>query len=339
VAVAEAVLYVLNQTVRADDAEVLAAFTAATAARRIGPVNAIAVLTKADTVPPESVPGSGGEVARAAALLAAHQADVLGHRVADVLPVLGLLAETAETGALTTADAAALAVLARTDPAIRSALLLSADLFTTLDAPVPVATRQRLLDRLDLYGVRRALAVLAVDPQLTTGALRTVLRAESGLDRLRARLDAVFRARADGIKAAGALSSITALAQAGGDPQERRLVHDTVEALLATPQAHQLRLLYAVLQVSTGAVPLPADLAGEVLRVGGSTVAAEQLGLVGRPQVELACYAMARAGWWRSFASFGATPAQARVAHVVHRTYFLLWQQLRDERGAGVRSE
>jgi hypothetical protein len=86
-------------------------------------------------------------------------------------------------------------------------------------------------------------------------------------------------------------------------------------------------------------VPLPADLAGEVLRVGGSTVAAEQLGLVGRPQVELACYAMARAGWWRSFASFGATPAQARVALVVHRTYFLLWQQLRDERGAGVRSE
>ena len=27
--------------------------------------------------------------------------------------------------------------------------------------------------------------------------------------------------------------------------------------------------------------------------------------------------------------SFGATPAQSRVAHVVHRAYFLIWQQLR----------
>ncbi|MFN2496802.1 MAG: dynamin family protein [Pseudonocardiaceae bacterium] len=337
VAEAEAVLYVVTQAVRADDAEMLAAFTAATAARQAGPVNAIAVLTKADTVVPESVPGSDGDVVKAAALLAARQAEVLGPRVAGVLPMIGLLAETAETGALRTADTAALAALARTDPAIRTAMLLSTDLFTTLDSPVPATARRQLLERLDLYGVSRALDALAADPRLTTGALRTVLREVSGLDRLRARLDAVFRVRADGIKAAGALSSITALARASGDPRERRLVHDAVEVLRATPQAHQLQLLEAVILVSTGAVALPCDLADEVLRVGGSTVAAEQLGLAGRSRAELAYYAMARAGWWRSFASFGATPAQSRVAHVVHRAYFLLWQQLRDERGAGVR--
>lgn len=331
VAEAEALLYVVTHTVRADDAQLLAAF-AATAPRQAGPVNVIAVLTKADTVPPESVPGAQGEVAKAAELLAAGQAQVLGRRVAEVLPVLGLLAETAETGAFTTADAAALAALSRTDRATRTAMLLSADLFTTLEVPVPVPARRRLLEHLDLYGVARALAALDGDPRLSTGALRAMLHDASGLDRLRARLHAVFQARADGIKAATALASITALARTSGDPQERGLVRDAVEALLACPAAHQLRLLEVVTQISSGSVPMPADLAGEVLRVGGSAGAAEQLGLAGRPRAELAAYALARAGWWRSFAGSGATPAQSRVAHVVHRAYFLLWQQLRDER-------
>ncbi len=329
---AEAVLYVLTQAVRADDAQVLTAFTAATAARRLGPGNTIAVLNKADTVPPESVPGSEGDVGKAAALLAARQAEVLGKRVTDVLPVTGLLAETAETGVFTTADAEALAALARTDPSTRTAMLLSADLFTTLPCPVPAGTRTRLLERLDLYGVGRALAALDTDPQLRAGALRLLLREASGLDRLQSRLSAVFRARADGIKAASALTSITALARACADPRERALVQNAVEVLRARPEAHQLRLIEALAQVSTGSVPLPADLAVEVLRMGGSSSAAEQLGLLGRPRAELAAHALERAGWWRAFAGFGATPAQARVAHVVHRAYFLLWQQLR-ERG------
>lgn len=326
---AEAVLYVLTQAVRADDAQVLSAFTAA---RRLGPGNVIAVLNKADTVSPESVPGSEGDVGKAAALLAARQAEVLGNRVADVLPVTGLLAETAETGVFTTADAEALAALARTDPATRAALLLSADLFTTLPCPVPAGTRTRLLERLDLYGVGRALAALDADPGLRAGALRLLLREASGLDQLQRRLSAVFRARADGIKAASALTSITAVARAGADPRERALVQDAVEVLRARPEAHQLRLVEALTQVSTGSVPLPADLTDEVLRVGGAGSAAEQLGLLGRPRAELAAHALERAGWWRAFAGFGATPAQARVAHVVHRAYFLLWQQLR-ERG------
>jgi hypothetical protein len=81
--------------------------------------------------------------------------------------------------------------------------------------------------------------------------------------------------------------------------------------------------------VSSGAVDLPADLVDEVLRVGGSAAVEERLGLLGRGVRELAEYALERASWWRSFASFGATPAQSRVAHVVHRAYFLVWQEIR----------
>lgn len=325
---AEAVLYVLTQGVRDDDRQTLAAFTAATASKEAGPANALAVLNKADTVVPESVQGAEGDVWKAAELLAEKQAAVLQPRVADVLPVVGLLAETAESGAFTSADADALRAVARLDDDVLDTMLMSADLFTSWECEVAAGTRARLLERLDLYGIRRAVEAIRSEPAVTAGALRRVLLDGSGLAAVRERLATVFAARADGIKAAAALASITALAAAARDPAERGRVHDAIEVLLAQPQAHQLRLLEALTLVSSGAVDLPADLAHEVLRVGSNADVAAQLGMPGASGAELADQALERAGWWRSFASFGATPAQSRVAHVVHRAYFLSWQQL-----------
>lgn len=333
VAGAEAVLYVVTQGVRADDQQALAAFTAATASREAGPVNAIAILNKADTIAPESVAGSDGDVWKAASLLAEKQASTLKPRVADVIPVIGLLAESAESGNFTSADADALRALSKLDDATWETMLMSADIFTTWDCEVAGTTRTRLLEKLDLYGIRTAVEALRNDPELTAGSLRRVLLTASGLSGVRGKLDAVFRARADGIKAAAALASVTALAHASGDPGERQRVHDAIEVLLAKPEAHQLRLLEALTLVTSGAVAMPEDLGEEVLRVGSSADIGEQLGLKGRPHKELSAYALERAGWWRSFASFGATPAQSRVAHVVHRAYFLIWQQLREQAG------
>ncbi len=210
---------------------------------------------------------------------------------------------------------------------------MSADIFATWECEVPSGTRTRLLEKLDLYGIQVAVDALRADPELTAGSLRRTLLNASGLAGVRGRLDAVFRVRADGIKAAAALASVTALAHASGDPGERQRVHDAIEVLLAKPEAHQLRLLEALTLVTSGAVAMPEDLAEEVLRVGSTADVGEQLGLRGRPHKELSAYALERAGWWRSFASFGATPAQSRVAHVVHRAYFLIWQQLREQAG------
>jgi hypothetical protein len=333
VAGAEAVLYVVTQGVRADDQQALAAFTAATASREAGPVNAIAILNKADTIAPESVTGSDGDVWKAAALLAEKQAATLKPRVADVIPVIGLLAESAESGGFTSADADALRQLSKLDDGTWETMLMSADIFLTWDCEVATGTRTQLLEKLDLFGIRAAVDALRRDPEMTAGALRRVLLNASGLSGVRGKLDAVFRARADGIKAAAALASVTALAHASGDPGERQRVHDAIEVLLAKPEAHQLRLLEALTLVTSGAVAMPEDLAEEVLRVGSSADIGEQLGMKGRPHKELSAYALERAGWWRSFASFGATPAQSRVAHVVHRAYFLIWQQLREQAG------
>ncbi|OZM71377.1 GTPase [Amycolatopsis antarctica] len=330
VAGAEAVLYVVTQGIRADDQQALAAFTAATASREAGPVNAIAVLNKADTIAPESVEGSGGDVWKAATMLAGKQAATLKPRVADVLPVIGLIAESAESGGFTSADADALRTLADLDEDVLGTMLISADIFTSWDCEVPAGIRLRLLEKLDLFGVRSAVEAIRAEPEITAGSLRRRLLDASGLAGVRARLDMVFAARADGIKAAAALASVTALAHSSGDPAERQRVHDAIEVLLAKPEAHQLRMLEALTLVASGAVDMPEDLSEEVLRVGSNAEIPAQLGLPGASRADLAAFSLERAGWWRSFASFGATPAQSRVAHVVHRSYFLIWQQLRD---------
>ncbi|MEA5359737.1 dynamin family protein [Amycolatopsis sp., V23-08] len=331
VAGAEAVLYVVTQGVRADDQQALAAFTAATASREAGPVNAIAVLNKADTIAPESVDGSDGDIWKAATILSEKQASTLKPRVADVLPVIGLIAESAESGGFTSADAEALRQLAELDDDVLQTMLISADIFTSWECDVPAGTRLRLLEKLDLFGISHAVDAVRKEPEITAGALRRSLLDASGLEAVRHRLSIVFAARADGIKAAAALASVTALAHASGDPGERQRVHDAIEVLLAKPEAHQLRLLEALTLVASGAVDMPEDLSEEVLRVGSNADIGAQLGKPGANRPELAAHALERAGWWRSFASFGATPAQSRVAHVVHRAYFLIWQQLREQ--------
>ncbi|WP_460863502.1 dynamin family protein [Rhodococcus aerolatus] len=325
---AEAVLYVLTQGVRADDADVLATFTAATAGRDSGPVNALAVLNKADTVVPDGGAGAASpeRTWAAAQRLAARQARALGPRVADVLPVVGLLAQSVTTGAFGDPDAAVLRSLAAVDPAVLQAMLASADLFTTLPCGVDQAARSALLHRLGLHGVRVGLDVLAADPGVGTGALRARLHAATGLSALRARLDSVLGARSEVIKAAAALASLTALA--ADDPVLAAVVTDGVEALLARPEAHRLRLVQVLTQLASGAVALPEDLAAEVVRVGADTAPAVRLAAPGATPAQLSARALERAGWWRSWAGLGASPAQARLAHEVHRAYFLLWQQL-----------
>lgn len=352
VAGAEAVVYVFTQSVRSDDARVLAAFTAATASRDAGPVNALGVLNKADTVSVDSSAAAGAAESQGAATtsasdtgtdatwnaarrLAAGQAAVLRPRVADVLPMNGLLAETAETGAFTAADAEALRSLAEVDPGLMQAMLMAADLFTSMDAPVDSPTRVRLLQLLDLYGIRLALELLAAEPTMSAGELRRRLLTRSGLEEFRRRLGEVFQLRADGIKASAALASLAALAAASTDVGERQRINDAIEMLLQRPEAHQLRLLEALTMVSGGAVGMDDELTAEILRLGGSTRPDEQLGMVGKPLEQLQAVALDRAGWWRSFASFGATPAQSRIAHVVHRAYFLMWQQLKGRTPSG----
>jgi hypothetical protein len=321
IAQAEAVLYVLTQAVRADDAGALAAFRAQSTPQAASPLNAVALLNKADQV-------AAPDPMAAAADLAAAQAHTLRHRVSDVLPLAGLLAEATETGHFTESDADLLRRLARLEPARRELLFYSADLFVRPELPVSQSGRARLLERLDLFGVRHAVDLLVADPRLPTGELRRRLVERSGFPVLRDLVEHAFQRRADGIKASAALAALEVLAAQAPTPDDRARIRDRVEELLQRAEAHRLRLLEAAALVGSGTVPMPAERAAEVSALVSGRTVAEQLAAPGREPATLRGLALERATDWRSFATFGSSPAQSRVAHVVHRAYVLLWQQL-----------
>lgn len=328
VAAAEAVVYVFTQAVRADDRRALESFHAASARLATSPINAIGVLGKVDTLT-----GGAGDPWPTAGPLADQQAGLLARTVSDVVPVAALLAETAEAGRLTAADRDALAALAALPPASLRVLLTSADLFRGRPAPIGAEQRERLLTRLDLYGIGFACAQLAGDPRLGTGELVRRLLAASGFPRLQETVDRTFRWRCDAIKAGWALTRMQRLAGFTPDPRDRAALRDGLEAALRDPSYHRLRLLDAAQRAATGAVPLPAPWEQELIRLATSDDPRFVLGLPDAGDAELTTAAIAAAGRWRAYAVDGAGPAQARLAHVASRGFHLLSQSAVASRG------
>nr|WP_296077224.1 dynamin family protein [uncultured Actinoplanes sp.] len=324
VAAAEAVVYVFTQAVRADDVRALEAFRDSSARLASSPINALGVFGKADTL----VAGAG-DPWPVAGPLAEQQAALLARTVCDVVPVVGLIAETAEAGRLTAADRDALRELSRLPADQVRLLLASADLFRSRPAPVDAARRERLLTLLDLYGIGFAVAQLAADPALGTGELVRRLGAASGFPRLRTTLAQSFRWRSDAIKAGWALSRLERLAGHSRDDRDRRVLRDAVERLLRDPAYHRLRLLDAAQRVATGAVPLPVDWERELTRLATSEDPRWILQLPAAGGDELYRAAVAAANRWRVYAVAGAGPAQSRVAQVAHRGFHLLAQRVR----------
>jgi len=324
VAASEAVVYVFTQAVRADDVRALDAFRDASARLASSPINALGVFGKADTLV-----GGAGDPWPVAGPLAEQQAALLARTVSDVVPVIGLLAETAEAGRLTAADVAALRELAALPADGLRLMLASVDLFRSRPAPVTAERRERLLTLLDLYGIGFALAQLAADPRLSTGELVRRLTDASGFPRLRATLDQAFRWRADAIKAGWALGRLERMAGHSRHEGDREILRDAVEGLLRDPAYHRLRLLDAAQRVATGAVPLPAGWEAELTRLATSDDPRWILRLPSAGADELAAAAMAAANRWRVYAVAGAGPAQSRVAQVAHRGFHLLAQRVR----------
>ena len=324
VAAAEAVVYVFTQAVRADDILALEAFRAASARLATSPINALGVFGKVDTLvrgPADPWPVAGP--------LAQQQAALLARTVSDVVPIAGLLAETAATGRLTAADGDALRSLAGMPTDQLRVLLASADLFRAQPAPIGTEQRERLLGLLDLYGIGFALAQVAADPRLSTGELIRRLDAASGFPRLRHALDQTFRWRSDAIKAGWALARLERLAGHTRTETDRETLLDAVERLLRDPAYHRLRLLDAAQRVATGTVPLPDDWEAELTRLATSDDPRWILRLPHAGPDELAAAAIAAANRWRVYAVAGAGPAQSRIAQIAHRGFHLLAQQAR----------
>ena len=320
---AEAIVYVFTQSVREDDVAALEAFRTMSSRLSSNPINSLGLFNKVD-----KLTGSG-DPWPVAGPLAAAQGKMLRRVVSDVVPVIGLLAETTEAGRLTAADCEALRAVASLPDTDRQVLLASVDLFAARDCPVSREQRERLLRLLDLYGVSFAVAQLVGEPQLATGDLVRRLFLASGFPRARATLEQAFRWRTDAIKAGWALASLEKVAGHAERPGDRELLRDAVERVLQQPEYHRLRMLDVAQQVTTGAVDLPDEMENELTRLALSDDPAWILGMTGATIDQLAQAALAAATRWRAFAVAGASPAQARIAHVVHRGFYLLSQQVR----------
>ncbi|GAB3138087.1 dynamin family protein [Micromonospora sonneratiae] len=327
---AEAIVYVFTQSVRDDDVQALEAFRAASARLASNPINSIGLFNKVDKL----VSGAA-DPWPVAGPLATDQTRVLRRIVSDVVPVVGLLAETTEAGRLTAADCEALRALAQLPSAERTILLASVDLFTTRDCVVPRQQRERLLHRLDLYGIGFAIAQFAARPQLASGDLVRMLFQASGFPRLRHTLDQAFRWRTDAIKAGWGLSGLEQVAGHAQRAEDRELLRDAIERVLQQPEYHRLRLLEVAQLVSAGSVELPAPMEQELARLALSTDPRWILSLPDAGPQQLDQSAREAATRWRVYAVAGASPAQSRVALVAHRGFYLLSQRIRAE--AGVR--
>ncbi|MEV0731872.1 dynamin family protein [Polymorphospora sp. NPDC050346] len=327
---AEAIIYVFTQSVRDDDLQALEAFRSVSARLASNPINSLGLFNKVD-----KLVGAMADPWPVVGPLAADQTKVLRRVVSDVVPAIGLLAETTEAGRLTAADCEALRTLGQLPQSERLVLLASVDLFTSRECVVPREQRERLLRLLDLYGIGFAIAQLAARPQLASGDLVRMLFQASGFPRLKQTLDQAFRWRTDAIKAGWGLSSLEKVASHTERPQDRELLRDAIERVLQQPEYHRLRLLEVAQQVSTGSVELPEPMEQELTRLALSNDAQWILNLPSAGVDQLVKAALEAATRWRVYAVAGASPAQSRVALVAHRGFYLLSQQMRA--GGGMR--
>jgi hypothetical protein len=326
VAQADAVIFLLGDA-GIDETTALETFRALSGGLQTSPLNAVGVLSKADTLGDD--PSAGLSVAAAAATSVA---DRLRGALAAVVPLLGLIAETVDSGGLTDDDLLALRTLAALPEPVRRSALLTADRFVNanLDGVSPDA-RGQLLEILDLYGVERSIEVINGAPVApTTANLADVLRADAGIEPLRALIRETFSQHADVLKAGWAMAGVERAAFALDpvtDAEARRDLVDEIEELGLDPAMHRLAELRILQELAAGRIPLPGALHDDLRRVTAIVSPAQALGLPGDATDE-AIREAAAAGVhrWKTFGNEGrASPQQQWAAEVMVKSYEHLW--------------
>jgi hypothetical protein len=194
----------------------------------------------------------------------------------DVVPVAGLLAETART--LRQVEFDALVEFAALDRSVREDLLLSAHRFASGRSPGRLlsdpAVKSGLLSRFGLFGLRLGV-VLIRDGYDTASSLSDELVRRSGLEQMLTSLEHNFAARADALKARHALSSVARLLALDESPSARS--HE--EAIRRElQQSHQFRetVLLSELRACDRPELTPSELAQAERILGGHGATTEQ---------------------------------------------------------------
>ncbi|TDV57307.1 dynamin family protein [Actinophytocola oryzae] len=266
---ADAVVYLMRH-LHSGDVEFLRAFHDAEVSRP-SPVNAIGVLSRAD----EIAVGRLDSMASARRVAARLGDDPNVRRlVQSVVPVAGLLAETAVT--LTEEEVGQLRRIADLPPREAEELLLSADRFvrTRQELGLTEPEREKLLARFGVFGVRLASTMLRRKVAGTATELAGELAERSGLNQLQDLLSSLFFERRDVLKSRSALLAVSDLVRTFARPGSEALAGE-VEAVVSS--AHPFNELRVLSGLRAGWVSGKAEVVAELERViGGSGGATHQ---------------------------------------------------------------
>lgn len=271
---ADAVLYLMKH-IHSSDLRLLEAFHDDSMASP-NPVNALAVLSRADEI------GAGrlDSMASARRIAKRYGNDARLRRLIQVVvPVAGLLAETAET--LTQWEYGALRQLADFDKKELDPYLLSADRFIQAKPETPLTSleREQLLDRFGLFGVRLSVTLLRRNVAESSSELSDELVGRSGLLELQTLLTTLFVDRSDVLKARSALLAVERMCNVDPTHEGSQQLLLAIEQIMAG--AHPFNELSTMAAIRSGWVAgKPADL-GDLERVLGAsgTLAWQRLGL------------------------------------------------------------
>ncbi|MEV4714084.1 dynamin family protein [Micromonospora sp. NPDC049374] len=266
---ADAVIYLMRH-LHSNDVDFLRAFHDVEVSRP-NPVNAIGVLSRADEI----------AVGRLDAMASARRiAGRLGtdpsvrKLVQSVVPVAGLLAETAAT--LTEVEFARLRRISELPAAETEQLLLSADRFVQSMPELGMTSieREELLARFGMFGLRLSAALLRHGTCGTATELARELTERSGLAQLREVLGSLFLERRDVLKSRSALlalAEVTRLHPRSGSGS----VAGKVEEIIAS--AHPFNELRVLSGLRAGWVTGKPDVVAELEQlIGGSGAAPHQ---------------------------------------------------------------
>lgn len=238
---ADAVVYLLRH-LHGSDVDFLEAFHDDDFASA-NPVNAIAVLSRADEVGACRLDAleAAGRVAQR------YGADAKVRQLCQrVVPVAGLLAQAAAT--LTEAEFQALRSLAGMEPGELAELTLTVDRFVGERAGCDITPLERedLLHRLGLFGVRLALAEIAGGSVPTASSLCVTLRSASGIEALEATLATLFAGRREVLKARVVLVRLDEICRARPAAGVDQLVGELERVGANAHEFAETRLLSAV---------------------------------------------------------------------------------------------
>jgi hypothetical protein len=230
---------------------------------------------------------------------------------ADVLPVIGLLAETAQTGAIREYHARLLGALAQEwSPETTAPVLLHEKLFYDQEGPGDPGQRHELVALLGLYGIGTVLDELREGmPAIATKVTEIVLEA-SGFKAMRESLRVQLGSRADVLKSGAQLNVLLEKAQAARESE----IFNDAQQLLDRPEMFELKVFGLAKLLASGRVKPPAALADQawiLLSTGLPRVSGQE--------------AAGKAREWREWAMLTNLEGQA-VARVMVRAWQLAAQ-------------